>query len=51
MPNYAAFVSLLAVLFYFYTGVAVARARAKSGLNWDANSRPPRFRALFPRAG
>ena len=31
MPNYAAFVSLLAVLFYFYTGVAVARAREIQG--------------------
>ena len=47
MPNYAAFVSLLAVLFYFYTSVAVARARAKFGVKAPAISGHPDFERYF----
>ncbi len=32
MPHYTALVTLLAVALYFYTGVLVARARAKFGV-------------------
>ena len=47
MPNYAAFVSLMAVLFHFYTGVAVARARAKFGVKAPAISGHPDFERYF----
>ena len=47
MPNYAAFVSLLAVLFYFYTGVAVAQARTKFGVKAPATSGQPDFERYF----
>jgi MAPEG family len=47
MPNYAAFVSLLAVLFYFYTGVAVARARARFRIKAPAVSGHPDFERYF----
>ncbi len=47
MPNYAAFVSLLAVLFYFYTSVAVARARARYGVKAPAVSGHPDFERYF----
>ena len=47
MPNYAAFVSLLAVLFYLYTGVAVARARTKFGVKAPAISGHPDFERYF----
>ncbi len=47
MPNYTAFVSLLAVLFYFYTGVAVAQARAKFGVKAPAISGHPDFERTF----
>ena len=50
MPNYAAIVGLLAVLFYFYTGVAVARG-AREIRDQGASFRPPGLRALFLRAG
>jgi glutathione S-transferase len=32
-PHYTALVTLLAILFYFYTGVRVSRTRRKVGLN------------------
>ena len=49
MPNYAAIVTLLAVVFYFFTGIAVAKARAKFGVkalrHWQS-----RFRTRLPHA-
>jgi glutathione S-transferase len=47
MPHYTAFVSLLAVLFYFFTGLAVARARAKFGVKAPAISGHPDFERTF----
>ena len=47
MPNYAAIVTLLAVLFYSYTGIAVARARAKFGVKAPAVSGHPDFERVF----
>ena len=47
MPHYTAFVSLLAVLFYFTTGLAVARARAKYGVKAPAISGHPDFERTF----
>jgi glutathione S-transferase len=47
MPNYTALVTLLAVLFYFSTGIAVARARAKFGVKAPAISGHPEFERIF----
>jgi glutathione S-transferase len=47
MPHYTAFVSLLAVLFYFFTGLAVARARVKYGVKAPAISGHPDFERTF----
>jgi glutathione S-transferase len=47
MPNYTAIVTLLAVLFYFYTGVEVAKARAKFGVKVPAISGQPDFERVF----
>ncbi len=47
MPNYTAIVTLLAVLFYFYTSVAVAKARAKFGIKAPAISGHPDFERVF----
>jgi len=47
MPNYTAIVTLLAVLFYFFTGIAVAKARAKFGVKAPAVSGNPDFERVF----
>lgn len=47
MPHYTAIVTLLAVLFYFYTGLAVAKARAKFGVKAPAMSGHPDFERVF----
>ena len=38
MPHYTALVTLLAVALYFYTGLMVAKARAKYGVKAPATS-------------
>ena len=43
MPNYTAIVTLLALGFYFFTGIAVAKARMKFGVKAPAIIRPPGF--------
>jgi glutathione S-transferase len=47
MPNYTAIVTLLALLFYFYTSWAVAAARAKFGVKAPAMSGQPDFERVF----
>jgi len=47
MLNYSAIVTLLAVLFYSYTGIAVANARAKYGVAAPATAGHPTFERLF----
>jgi glutathione S-transferase len=47
MPHYTALVTLLAMLFYFYTGVRVPRARSKFGLTAPAMTGPPEFERIF----
>jgi glutathione S-transferase len=47
MPRYTALVTLLAILFYFYTGVRVPRARSKFGLTAPAITGPPEFERIF----
>jgi glutathione S-transferase len=47
MPNYTAIVTLLAVLFYFYTSIEVAKARAKFGVKVPAISGQPDFERVF----
>src|SRR5215469_18458485 len=47
MPNYTAIVTLLALLFYVYTALAVARARAKFGVKVPAISGQPDFERVF----
>ena len=47
MPHYTALVTLLAILFYFYTGVRVPRARSKFGLTAPAMTGPPEFERIF----
>jgi glutathione S-transferase len=47
MPNYTALVTLLAVLFYFYTSVAVAQARVKFGIKAPAVLGDPEFERFF----
>jgi glutathione S-transferase len=46
-PNWTAIVTLLAVLFYFYTSVGVARARAKFGVKAPATVGHPEFERTF----
>jgi glutathione S-transferase len=46
MPRYTALVTLLAILFYFYTGVRVPRARSKFGLTAPAITGPPEFERI-----
>src|SRR5271166_5284443 len=45
--NWTAIVTLLAVLFYFYTSTAVARARAKYGVKAPATVGHPEFERAF----
>jgi glutathione S-transferase len=47
MFHFAALVTCLAVLFYFYTGVQVARARAAFGIKAPAISGNPDFERVF----
>jgi glutathione S-transferase len=47
MMNYTAIVTLLAILFYFYTSFAVGQARNKFGLRAPATSGHPDFERLF----
>src|SRR5215831_12053037 len=47
MPHYTALVTLLAILFYFYTGARVPRARSKFGLTAPAITGPPEFERIF----
>ncbi len=47
MPNYTAIVTLLSVLFYFYTGFAVGQARMNFGVQAPATSGHPQFERLF----
>jgi glutathione S-transferase len=46
MPHYTALVTLLAILFYFYTGVRVP-ARSKFGLTAPTMTGPPEFERIF----
>ncbi len=47
MPHYTAIVTLLAVGFYFFTGIAVAKARAKFGIKVPAIAGHPDFERVF----
>jgi len=47
MPNYTAIVTLLAVGFYLFTGLAVAKARAKFGIMAPGTSGHPDFERVF----
>lgn len=47
MPNYTALVTLLAIALYFYTGILVARARAKYGVQAPATTGNPDFERAF----
>jgi glutathione S-transferase len=47
MPHFTAIVTLLAVGFYFFTGLAVARARAKFGVKAPATAGHPDFERVF----
>src|SRR5579872_5650819 len=47
MPNATAIVTLLAILFYFYTSLAVGRARERFGVAAPATSGHPDFERLF----
>lgn len=47
MPHYTALVTLLAVVLYFYTGLLVAKARAKFGVKAPATTGNPDFERVF----
>ncbi len=47
MPNYTALVTLLAIVLYFYTGILVAKARMKYGVQVPATTGPPDFERVF----
>jgi glutathione S-transferase len=47
MLRYTALVTLLTILFYFYTGFRVARARPKFKVPAPATSGPPEFDRIF----
>jgi glutathione S-transferase len=47
MPNYTAIVTLLAMGFYFFTGIAVAKARVKFGVKAPAMAGHPDFERVF----
>jgi glutathione S-transferase len=47
MPNYTAIVTMLAVGFYFFTGLAVAKARVKFGVKAPATFGHPDFERVF----
>ncbi|MGA2127116.1 MAG: MAPEG family protein [Xanthobacteraceae bacterium] len=47
MPHYTAIVTLLAVLFYFYTSVLTGQARARFGIKAPAITGNPDFERVF----
>ena len=47
MPHYTAIVTLLAVVFYFFTGAAVGKARVKFGVKAPATVGHPDFERVF----
>lgn len=47
MPHWTAFVTLLAVMLYFSTGLMVARARARYGVKLPATTGNPDFERVF----
>ena len=47
MPNYTALVTLLAVAFYYFTAVSVARARTKYGIQPPATVGHPDFERMY----
>ena len=47
MPHYTALVTLLAIALYFYTGLMVAKARAKFGVKAPATAGNPDFERVF----
>jgi glutathione S-transferase len=47
IPVYTAIVTLLALGFYFFTGLAVGRARVKLGVRAPATTGHPEFERLF----
>jgi glutathione S-transferase len=47
MPHWTALVTVLAILFYFYTGYGVAVARQKYGVRAPAISGNPDFERIF----
>jgi glutathione S-transferase len=47
MPHYTAIVTLLAVGFYLFTGIAVAKARVKFGIKAPATAGHPDFERVF----
>jgi len=47
MPNWTALVTVLAILFYFYTGYGVTAARRKYGVRAPATTGNPDFERVF----
>ncbi|MBI3704915.1 MAG: MAPEG family protein, partial [Rhizobiales bacterium] len=47
MPHYTALVAVLAVVLYFYTGLLVAKARAKYGVKAPATTGNVDFERVF----
>ncbi len=47
MPNFTAFVILLAVILYFWTGFRVGQARGKFKINAPATTGNPEFERVF----
>jgi len=47
MPHLTALVTVLAISFYFYTGVRVPLARRRFGLSAPAITGPPEFERIF----
>ena len=47
MYHFTALVTLMALMFYFYTSIGVARARAKFGIKAPAISGNPDFERVF----
>src|SRR3954454_24285542 len=47
MYHYTALVTCLAILFYFFTSIAVSKARVKFGIKVPATSGSPDFERVF----
>jgi glutathione S-transferase len=47
MPQYTSLITLAAVLVYFYTGIRVAQARARTGVKAPATTGNPEFERSF----